>query len=1377
MIKFLAENNRKHLILFIHGFMGGEKTWLEPGVKKIPQYLIDNPEISDHFDLASFTYFSLLSTKIERIKYVFGSIPFGKKRKFKKNLSIDDIKDVLFSHLKEEFEKYEKIILVAHSMGGLISKATILKLKEEDRNKISLFISLAVPHNGSKLADFGRMFLKNPNVHDLAPLSDILDNVTRLWINADTASTLPKTLYFQGKNDNIVPNNSSLGYETRESDIIYSDDDHFSILKPQNENTVVISAIKNSILKTLKNNYDEKKRLIQADISPQSLNELTDKIGKKLGIDSFSINKIAMENNFFPQLSGHLSRRSDTIKNLLKLNPYWLAIHGMYGTGKTQLSVLIQEYLDYRTTWINFKDIEEKFFSIKLFDAFKVKDQNELEAQFSSLSTKIKSLIILDDLPKLGVSDSVDRIFNDFILCCRKNNIYVLSTSNHKLSNSILTVNEDFVFEIQMPLLTREECNEVLATYPKSEGFELKELIYDITEGYPLYLQVVCRYLDKMDWEINQDELLSFFTGKLFTDLTDDTLIKFVSNVEDQKTRDLLYRLNIVRTVITDKEIRVVSECDPQIERPFEKVTTIMGIWLQRDRERFLVSPLIKRLGTQNVSEALVRDINYELGLSILEKGMINQYEVIHVISYFKEANRYENAGFVILNLLKHCLSNPDYFYDFSLGLYTWYYQTIPAQMPLPIRLLIRSLHLSLALARELENLEEIDFLRKDLIPLVDQALEEKVDVYFPSVILSSSYLKENSSLALKYFSYYTNSYTYEQLPELTSVKIEEIEEFDQNIMWLLLLKIEDLTALQQWFNQVEAWNRPINELDNDQAFIISEKLINNFITKEQNSQSPNWIGLVKHFNLIFEKATKLNLEFLRSLSLKMQIQVLSEKLDDILKAEEIFLQKKHLLNEPRSIFLITDELGRQFYYKGNKEKAKEYLLQVVDYELDKFLISKAETYLTLAKITGASSAEKAHSFMTHGLHFVSENIYINEISYIQFKGEFATSLFLLGKTDDAILNFIEGYELLLNTFEENNFYINTQIRYGNAIGYLSYLVKFGNPPGDGYTKPYRGFISNNNDLSDLYYPEKLLINVFNIIEYFEIIKDSEKAEYWADKMFSLKEKYELKVFHRMLTPLTGYIIIKNQLEEVFELHLEILNLTDKLIERDTSKIANPDEKKLVASIQIRERQKRKDPDFDLIMLALNPIVIYLLTKLLKNEIEVFEFKKICRDLIDQYSENFKNKELLNELNYILNHFPTNEKESKDLSIYLHNINSEIVGHLQILTYLICSLQMNSKTAIATHFLLAPTFQLYTGSLNDCIIIPFLLKYWNTKLEMEPQAFRNPDKLSENFQKIHKLKSVLQTKAIFALLADDLRYELKDTDKLFLKEYTDEYGE
>jgi hypothetical protein len=1379
MIRYISKKKNNNLILLVHGFTGGKDTWIDKNGDRIPKYLERNKEINSSFDIAYYDYYTKVIDKIDKIRFFFGLIKSSRGR-FKRNLSIDDIKDVLFSHLENEFKKYDKVVIIAHSMGGLISKAAILKLIEKDNNKIVLFLSLCVPHNGSNLANLGKLILNNPNLQDLAPLSKIIDDTTRKWLNFNVIESLPRTIYYQGKNDKIVPNQSSEGYEAREVKVVYSNDDHSSILSPINSDTVVIASIITEILDSLKKKEKTEKSLINAELSQESLDILTKKISNKLGVSIPQFENLRINKDRIPQLSANISDRSITIKNLLsETDKKWIAMYGMYDTGKTQLSILVSKHLNLETIWVSFKDLQRNTFTRKLFNSFDANTLDELEVNINTLNAENKILLVLDDLPKFGIDETVDEIFNNFISLCFGNNIVLFSTSNHILSSSIKKLHSDNLHERQVPLLSEKECIEVIQTYSGSTNFEFKELLYIITKGYPIYLQIVCRYLEKNSWLINKDKLLDFFTGKLFTDLTDETLSKLMYKVEDEQSRELLYRLNIVRTNITDIEIRIVSDCNPNIIKATEKVSQLTGSWLQRNGLEYIISPLIKRLGVGNLHKSLVYEINDELGNQLLTKGALSQFDVQHVIGYFINSKQFEKVGFVILNYLKHCISKPNLFFDWNFGLYSWYHSSLPNEMSIFLRMHIRSIQLNLEAFNPNEKEGNLEFLRNDLVTLVDEAILKKIDVYFPALVLSSSYLKGNSALAVKYFSYYINSYTYKELPKIDAENLDEFQKLDSGIVWLSLNKIDSLSDLNHWFENVEEFSEIIDESTDEQSFFLSDKLFLNFIVKEKKSEFPDWHNVLEIFKNICTKATELSLGNMKVLALKYQIIILSEMLDDLEGAESFYLQqvKKGSLKESRAIFLTTDELGKQFYYKGKNEKAEEYLIQIVSLEVEKYIVSKAETYLTLAKLVDITDAKRAHEYMLKGLKFITDNTFIDEISYIQFIGEFATSLYRTGKTKDSLVKFIEGYELLLDSFEENDFYINTQIRFGNAIGYLIYYYEHGSDPGDGFTEPYLGIISKNNDLTDLYFQEKLLINVFNIIHFFEISYDNDKAEYWAFKLFALKEEYQMKVFHRMLSKFLGYLVSNDRLDEAFKLQVEIIESHDKLLLRDVEQISNSIEKELVASIQSREMKLNRDNDLELMLYAFNPILIHLLKKKIKRRRGVSELVYKCKFLLEKYSVNFSNKKLIDELNYVLNNFPTNEAESIELQKHVNNIDQDVFKYVQVPTYLIFSIYNNSKTAIELHFIVASTFQLYEGSINICVLNPFLREFWQKRLNDNPKDFKNSRKFTENLQKTKMLKTSLQTKAIFTLAAENLDYKLKEEDKLWIKKYTDEYGE
>ncbi len=245
MIEFIKQDSNKNIILFVHGFIGGRKTWISDDKSlRLLDYLISEEQIRENYDFALFNYFSKLTDKLEKVKWVWKIFNGGKK--LKKNLSIEDLADLLYSQIQINLKNYEKIIIIAHSMGGLVSKACIIKSIERKSNtNISSYFSLAVPHNGSNLANLGKAILNNPHVKDLAPLEEFINNINVKWLSLDN---LPKTTYYQGKADEIVPKTSSIGYDKRQIEPVFSDDDHFSILRPENKYSVVLKSIIDTIL-------------------------------------------------------------------------------------------------------------------------------------------------------------------------------------------------------------------------------------------------------------------------------------------------------------------------------------------------------------------------------------------------------------------------------------------------------------------------------------------------------------------------------------------------------------------------------------------------------------------------------------------------------------------------------------------------------------------------------------------------------------------------------------------------------------------------------------------------------------------------------------------------------------------------------------------------------------------------------------------------------------------------------------------------------------------------------------------------------------------------------------------------------------------------
>lgn len=252
-IEFIKKENKKNVIIFIHGFTGGIETWKNSNGRSLPEMLLEEALIIENCDIGYFNYFTeIIDFKKTRMSMGIIRTIFGKNSNYQKNMSIKDLSDLLRSSIEIYCEEYENIVLIAHSMGGLISKSFILKdLTENNSTKVKLFLSLAVPHKGSDWANIGEKLAKNnPQIIDLKPESLFLDDVTQRWI--EQKECVPKTIYFLGQFDEIVEQKNAISYQVEKQYKVVCTNDHFNISKPETKEEIVYQGIKKYLEKLIK---------------------------------------------------------------------------------------------------------------------------------------------------------------------------------------------------------------------------------------------------------------------------------------------------------------------------------------------------------------------------------------------------------------------------------------------------------------------------------------------------------------------------------------------------------------------------------------------------------------------------------------------------------------------------------------------------------------------------------------------------------------------------------------------------------------------------------------------------------------------------------------------------------------------------------------------------------------------------------------------------------------------------------------------------------------------------------------------------------------------------------------------------------------------
>ena len=236
-------DDSKDLILFLHGFTGSHETWKNSQGLFFAKLLLEDDYISDNFDVASYEYFTKLTDLFAATSSTYSRVKkflLGGAVKAEKNLDIDELSNNLRDEIRFRLGQYENIYVIAHSMGGLITKSLIINdIQKSGTTKIKLFISLAVPHQGANLASIGSMISGNLQINNLNSVSSYIGKLTESWIKLDAK---PTTKYFYGSYDGVVTKTSAEAIEISDKDVISVKEDHLSISKPEDLNSIVVSA-------------------------------------------------------------------------------------------------------------------------------------------------------------------------------------------------------------------------------------------------------------------------------------------------------------------------------------------------------------------------------------------------------------------------------------------------------------------------------------------------------------------------------------------------------------------------------------------------------------------------------------------------------------------------------------------------------------------------------------------------------------------------------------------------------------------------------------------------------------------------------------------------------------------------------------------------------------------------------------------------------------------------------------------------------------------------------------------------------------------------------------------------------------------------------
>jgi predicted esterase len=527
------EKQGEILVILIHGLGAADNTWINEETDWI-NLLLTDPDLPN-IDVAMARYdtahvaFGLLS------KLNIKTLKIGTFKKI--SISQGPFTDIktLAQELKRELstkraQRYKKIIIVGHSMGGLIGIRYILEEIEHNQPlRVKGFISLATPFNGATLAFYNDLFKKihkHAQIPSLTPNSIFLDDTIRLWKKHEDKLEIDYSFCF-GTQDTIVTPESALPHvmSSKWRDSIPLPGDHSTILYAKDHEAPVYKVVSESIQRVLEEDLQLKKKR-------QQILDEEECLLKARCLSRWQATGLSREKaiKVFSSIDYDFQDIEPSKQRPLSL------VVGDFGAGKSLVADLIYQ------KWIN-EARENEDLNIPIYlkaspDISNLKDYIEKIIHQNQGSKEKGVSIIIDGLDEVNASIALQILDEARII------VEAWEGSKILLMSRPMPILLELKETIKLPNLKEDKALELVSMIAErdiniGEIFSWPEVIKDAIKR-PLFAILLGLYL--MDENFKSPRS----TGDLLTHLIQKSISRM--GINDEKTKTLLEHLAVLST-------------------------------------------------------------------------------------------------------------------------------------------------------------------------------------------------------------------------------------------------------------------------------------------------------------------------------------------------------------------------------------------------------------------------------------------------------------------------------------------------------------------------------------------------------------------------------------------------------------------------------------------------------------------------------------------------------------------------------------------------------------------------------------------------------------------------------------------------------------
>ena len=471
-----------------------------------------------------------------------------------------------------------------------------------------------------------------------------------------------------------------------------------------------------------------------------------------------------------------------------------------------------------------------------------------------------------------------------------------------------------------------------------------------------------------------------------------------------------------------------MASIKPQVKRPCEKLAILDGLWLQRmSDDSYMISPLVKRLGSSDLPLKRRKAISCVLALRILARRHINQWEAFsaigYFIGYFIRAGAHQNAMLVLIEALRAISEQEEISDDAFLGA-LWKDEPLPPDTDLGLRIFLRSFQLNVN--RRLGR--NVTILFADIVNLIEAAgLEDCWPLYHMTyeIIHYKEAYQDNWN-----FVHRAISKAIVTFPEATmsdGTKLASICPIGpEKFIWLVVPNITKAEQLRDWIEMVAglpepAVQRAFEGQDADEACVEISNLLWPSET-EKPKESRQWEEIISCFDELIQKAQEIKLDLLWACGRRAKMIILAESLDDLDSAMAIGMDTLKKSGDPRIQYLIQQFIGHQYYYLKKYEDAYPWLERAANQDVRINPRGRIRTLMFLSE-TVVEDPSRAVEIAQDGVNFARENESVTEAELVRALAELSIAKWLASDNMSLIFEILEETCNRLLACKEDNIF------------------------------------------------------------------------------------------------------------------------------------------------------------------------------------------------------------------------------------------------------------------------------------------------------------------------------------------------------------------